>query len=198
MEEFRPPDELCDLWLGSQGPPEDAAAITQQVLMAAKRYGANLRRFDDMWIAVTIVLLPILFVAGGLDPAAYLADAFMIAALLFYLAVYWILYRKAPSEPDSADSPMREHLAYWLDYLRRRARFHRVSVWGSVFALGAAGSWLRTAGSNPVNLWMAGLFLLSAVFGLLATRYELRKMEVRRANVQRILDDLGSEPEPSV
>jgi hypothetical protein len=195
MDEFQPPDELTDLWLGPSRPPEDAAAITERVLMDAKRYGSNIRRFDDAWIVVSIILLPMLFLAGSLESTAYLSLAFIIADLIFNLAVYWMFYRAAPSEPDSAAAPLREYVGYWLGYLHRRAQFYRISAWGSMFMFGAAGARLSSGVSDPKNLWMAGVFLLSTVLGLWCTWHELRKFAGRQANLQRILDDLGSGPE---
>lgn len=193
MDEFQPPNELTDLWLGPPRPPEDATAITQRVLREARQYGSNISHFDGMGIGVSIVLVLMLLVVG-LAMGDYLVWALMIAFFLFQLTVYRMHYRLAPVEPDSAAAPAREHVGYWLDWLRRRARYHRISAWGSVCMFGGAGARLRSGALEPERLGTAALFLLAGAFGLWCTWYELRRLARRQANLQRILDDLESGP----
>ena len=193
MDKSQPPNELTDLWLGSLCQPEDATAITQRVLKEARQYGSNVQRFDGIGIGVSIVLVLMLLVVG-LAMGDYLVWGLMTAFFFFQLTVYRMHYRVAPMAPDTVAAPAREHVGYWLDWIRRRARYYRISAWDSVLMFAAAGARLRSGALEAKNLGMAALLLLTGAFGLWCTWYELHRLARRQANLQRILDDLESGP----
>lgn len=195
IDNFEPPKDLQDLWIGKNAGKENIDMMVEQVLEQDRRYRKASRREDIVSIVIAAVFLPLLMflAADARAPILRVGYGMMAIGSAVTIVALW-LYHNWVRQAPSTSSTSRTHLEQSVEYLDRQAKLYRTSVlWcgAPVFI----GGFLIGLAAAHANVWLGAVMCGGSVLAWIGTWHrngvrKVREIEQRKARVQQVLQDL--------